>query len=404
MTSRSILILLILTVANIQVVSQSAAKPISPSSITDNNIYPTPPPPKLPAAGGTIVDPTFDTTIMRLTDARDGRNNQVSYSYWPSFNKDSTYLWITSDDTTYLYYFDPKNFKVISKRRLFQFLPSGVSPITEDMIWSSKTPNLLYFHDGKRLWGYNVDTSTYMPIKDFRGPLPSTRLWQMSKSDDDNVFAFTLKNSNYNVIGYIAWKRNDDSIIRKDRDTLDEVKVDKTGRYLLVKTGISGKGAIEGQVLNLQTGAIDNLTDDEPDYNPGHSDMGMGYVIGHDNWLNRVLRRDLSKPHSFISIFEWPDWTQDNHYSLLSENEDWMLISSFGKGGTEASGPFWNEVFLVATDGSKRVRHLAHHQSIVRDYEDSPRANISRDGRFAVLTSNWGMMGRRDVFIIQIPQ
>src|SRR6185436_13599770 len=38
----------------------------------DYGTYPVPPAPSLPAAGGTIVDPTFETTIMRLTDANDG--------------------------------------------------------------------------------------------------------------------------------------------------------------------------------------------------------------------------------------------------------------------------------------------------------------------------------------------
>jgi len=33
----------------------------------DYGTYPVPPPPPLPPAGGTVIDPTFETTIMRLT-------------------------------------------------------------------------------------------------------------------------------------------------------------------------------------------------------------------------------------------------------------------------------------------------------------------------------------------------
>ncbi|HKP87893.1 MAG TPA: Ig and FN3 domain-containing protein, partial [Blastocatellia bacterium] len=58
--------------------------------ITDKNVYPEPPAPALPAAGGTFRDPVFGTTIMRVTDERDGPFNVTNYSYYPSFNKDST--------------------------------------------------------------------------------------------------------------------------------------------------------------------------------------------------------------------------------------------------------------------------------------------------------------------------
>ena len=75
---------------------------------------------------------------------------------------------------------------------------------------------------------------------------------------------------------------------------------------------------------------------------------------------------------------------------------------SVSNGG--APGPFRNEIFQVSTDGSQRVRRLAHHHSVYRDYWDTPRANISRDGRFVAFTSNWGSTTRRDVFLIKVPQ
>jgi hypothetical protein len=41
---------------------------------------------------------------------------------------------------------------------------------------------------------------------------------------------------------------------------------------------------------------------------------------------------------------------------------------------------------------------------VFRDYWDTPRADISRDGKFIAFTSNWGSASRRDVFIIKVPQ
>ncbi|MBK9313239.1 MAG: hypothetical protein IPM55_03155 [Acidobacteria bacterium] len=371
---------------------------------TGNEILAPPPPPALPTAGKTFVDPTFGTMILRLTDSRDGRDNHNSYSYWPSFNSNSTHVWINCSNAAYLYDFDPVNFLASNKRPLFQKLPSGVNAFIEDAIWSSNSAEIIFFHDTMRLWSYNVVTSTYTLIKDFRGPLPPGNLVQMSKSDDDMVFAFTFKDTNYKVTGYVVWNRQTNLLTRHNRSPLDEVQIDKTGRYLLVKTGQSGNGIVEGQVLDLATGSIEDLIDNEPDFNPGHSDMGRGFVIGHDNHRNRSLRRELATPHDFTPVFEWlNDWSQGYHISLLASDESWMLISTYDGGSHKQPGPFHNEIFQVATDGSKRVRRLAHHQSVIRDYWDTPRANISRDGRFIVFTSNWRTQEQRDVFILKVP-
>ncbi len=50
--------------------------------------------PALPKAGETLIDPTFGTTILRLTDERDGKYCINAYSYWPTFNRDSTRLFV----------------------------------------------------------------------------------------------------------------------------------------------------------------------------------------------------------------------------------------------------------------------------------------------------------------------
>jgi hypothetical protein len=90
----------------------------------DYGIYPVPPPPPLPAAGGTLIDPTFGTTIMRLTDANDGPDCINSYSYWPTCNLNSTRLLIYSGTAPLLYRFDPVNFTILDK-----------------VIWNTGTPD-----------------------------------------------------------------------------------------------------------------------------------------------------------------------------------------------------------------------------------------------------------------------
>lgn len=378
----------------------------------DYGTYPVPPAPPLPAAGGAVIDPTFETRIMRLTDANDGPDCTNAYSYWPTFNVNSTRLMVYSGTAPLLYRFDPVNFKIIEKVIWNTPTPIGGTVGWEDAIWSGSDPDVIYAHDsiGMHLWAYNVATQTYTLVTDLTAQYErGDYLWQMSKDiTTDNVFAFTRRDARYNVVGYLVWRRDLNQVVYDVATTqLDEVQVDKSERYLVVKTGQQGAGAIEVQVVDLKTLAVENLTDDGPDYAPGHSDNGNRIVVGADNWRNQVTYRTLAHPHSLSTLISYgSDWTQDYHVSMLADNERWVLISSYsGESGTP-DGPFHDEIYQVATDGSLKVRRLAHHFSIYGgDYYASPRADISRDGRFVAFTSNWGVEGgRKDVFILKIPK
>src|SRR5262245_41634262 len=226
----------------------------------------------------------------------------------------------------------------------------------------------------------------------------------MSRSLDDDVFAFSRRdNATYAYTGYFAWRRSTDTFLIDESTTmLDEVQVDKNGQYLVIKTGVSGQGAIEVRVADLRSAMFTDLTDNGPDFAPGHSDNGHGVVIGADNWTNRVTFRQLATPHTLTSTLDFAnDWTQDYHLSMLANDESRIMLSLY-ESGAHTPGVFHDEILQVATDGSQAVRRLAHHRAIVSGYEDSPRANISRDGCFIAFTSNWGVSGRRDVFIVSL--
>ena len=110
----------------------------------DRNVYPEPAAPALPRAGGTYVDPVFRTTIMRVTDESDGTSCVNAYSYWPTFNLNSTRFFVSCDDTPKLYRFDPDAFQILSKEPMFTAqAPGGGWPNTEDLTWSGLNPNVI---------------------------------------------------------------------------------------------------------------------------------------------------------------------------------------------------------------------------------------------------------------------
>ena len=368
---------------------------------TDRGAYPEGTAPALPSAGGKIIDPVFGTEMLRVTDERDGANFGTAYAYWPTFNSNSTRLLVQDDDgPSLLCTFDPNTFQIGSKERLVYPPGSGLTT-DEDAFWSALDPDILFIHRGAIIWAYNVRTKSYSEVGDMSAYFPAgAYLLQMTVSRDDDTFAFTVRNSDYSVRGYAVWRDSANSVIHyTETQQLDEVQIDKTGRYLGVKTGLQGAGKIQARIVDLNTQTVTDLTDNAPGFAPGHGDYGMGTVVAYDNWTNRLSIRNLASPLSINTALSFgDDWLIDMHFSLLADDERWGLMSVYN------SGPVYErELVMVATDGSQRVRRFAHHYSRLVDYNDSPRANLSRDGRFAAFTSNWGGRSRRDLFIAKVP-
>jgi len=378
----------------------------APGIKTDLGVCHLPPAPKLPGSGGVFKDPTFGTGIMRVTDETDGGENCNAYSYWPSFNSDSTRFHISCGGRYVLYRFDPEAFRLSGKEPLFaKKPPSGSEPRWEDSIWAADDPDVLYCHEGLNLWAYNVARQEYTLVKDFSREFPPGHLCQLSKSMDGLVFTGSLQDPEWKRTGYFVWNRDKDQLVIYQTEDHDEVQMDKSGRFCVIKTGRQGKDAVEIRIADLWTGRIEDLTDHGPDFAPGHSDNGNGIIVGHDNIRNQLTFRRLDSPHDIKTILDLRnDWSQDYHVSMLADDESWVTLSFYVGNKLPSSGLFKNEIIQVSTDGSQRIRRLAHHRSVFKSYWDSPRANISRDGRFIVFTSNWEGTGQRDVFILRVPQ
>jgi hypothetical protein len=376
---------------------------------TDRRVYPEPPLPELPAAGGKFRDPVFGTEIMRVTDERDGKSNGTFYPLWPTLNADSTRLLARSSEVgDRLYDFDPTAFRLGRKSPLPRLPDNGVL-ITEGAIWSPRDPDTLYggTFNGPMLWALNVARQTYTLVKDFTREPGFTKgdyIWQMSMSADEDVFAFTHKNAAYKVVGYTVWRRSTNKLLINSNSAIeDEVRLDKSGRYLLRYLATKDNG-FDCYVVDMQTGRTEGLKPDEPDYSPGHGDVGTAMLVAWDNNDNRFLRRSLADPHHFKSVLEMGrDW-MNQHLSLLARDESWALVSFYSYRGAGGLGPglFHDELVLVKTDGSGQFRRLLQHRSKAQDYWAMPRANISYDGRFAAFSSNWGGSDRVDLFIARI--
>lgn len=409
----------------------NSMRPPGASIKTDGGTYREPLLPVLPKSGCKFFDPTFGTELMRVTDEEDGPSNSTYYSYWPTFNSNNTRLLVRHSNSASIYNFDPQAFTLDPTSKREVPAPSvGVGLLSQGAIWSSNEPNILYgISSASKLWELDTEAMAYSPVRDFTGDLGANEwLDQMSKSDDNRLFAFSIKTlvpvngeDEVEEVGYIIYDREAGQILRKEyalgRDTvsgkdylnnLDEVQLDKSGTYLVIATSTSGFVlVISGssppvEITNLPT---------------GHSDVGTGTLVGYYSVAaNKLLKRSLATPNDTpVELLNMGDYQQNVTLSLRGTDESWSLVG-FNDGYTPLSGQgkFHRELILVKNDGSGQIRRIAHHRSIFAfgpgngqtDYWAIPHANMSRDGRFVAFSSNWGapqgINSRVDLFIARI--
>jgi WD40-like Beta Propeller Repeat len=401
---------------------------------TDHAVYAEPPLPALPRAGGKFIDPVFGSEIMRATDEADGPAPGLGtyYSHWPTFNSNNTKLLIRKGETgeAIIKTFDPVNFQLRSGYvTLPSSFPAGGSPSWESSIWSGTDPNLIYtfpnYDDGgMRLYSYNIATKTFRLIKDFKALARGKDYFkQMYMSADEDVFCWLQHRVGANdgaPIAYVVYKRSIDKVLFHNSALeyvggINEVHVDKSGKWLHIVIPTVQADGTGTRFLNLQTGQYQALRK-EIDHPPGHGDLGTETMVGFDNYEGgiSIRRLDKARTHKIILLFRTlqgkTDWTFDHHGSMLADDESWETVGTYRD--PEINLPsyhlFEDEIMQVSTDGSQRIRRLCHTRTAIDNktatsgYWATPKPTISKDGRYIAFTSNWEKSGRYDLFIVKV--
>jgi hypothetical protein len=403
---------------------------------TMRGVYPEPSLPRLPPAGGKFTDQTFGTEILRATDERDDSVGlSTYYSHWPTFNRDNTYILVKKglSGDALIKTFNSEAFSVGSGYQPGPVNIPGKGNVSinfESAIWHPTDPHLiycfpLYYEGGMRLFTFNVVTRRYALVKNF-GSLathPTDYLKQMYMSADGDVFAWlqmSVRTGSSKVHAFLVWRKSTDAVLAHTVDSyvggINEVHVDKSGKYVSIHLNQAQPNASRTRFLNLQTGTVEFLYQNERDRPTGHGDLGTGTIVGFDNYACGIHLRRLNAIHSPELQFSFKnekgtaDWTNDFHGTLLADNEDWITIGTYFDPAVPlpSTGVFKDEIMQVALDGSGRFRRICHTRSAIDNkteasgYWAMPKPTISRDGRFIAFTSNWEKSGRFDVFIARI--
>ncbi|MFL6227761.1 MAG: hypothetical protein ACJ741_03170, partial [Pyrinomonadaceae bacterium] len=276
---------------------------------------------------------------------------------------------------------------------------------------------------GRKLASLDLATNTYNVVADFGAlsvaglNLVTNGIQSMHMDAHDEVFVFRVTNRVSGAEqGYFAYRRSANRVLfYKPNTDVHHVLVDRSGRYVVAKYNTQIADKPNSTVVDLQAAPITftDLVDAAPDQSPGgHGDVGTGVVLGGAHNIDTFTFRSLAAPHSYVNTLSYgsndaprdprmpgTNWGPPAHMSLLADDETFALVESYA---CDPATPLCDELDQIGNAPNPSVRRLLHHHSVYRQYEDSPRATISRDGRFVAFTSNWGGTARRDLFIARI--
>lgn len=378
--------------------------------LTGNAIYVEPvTPPSLPSAGSLATDPTFGTQILRLTDSGDSAGDcNTGYSNQPAFNVNNTKvraICTVGSHRLKVWDFNPSTM-VRSNGRIQANPPSGAQQEYHAQ-WSRTVYNKFYVVNNRVIYEVTIPdggstTWTNVTIRDFAAELPAVdHITQFSMSSDNDVFAFHYVTAGVSN-GYMAYKRSTNTILLNvsNEGTIDEVEIDKSGRYLV---SLKNSGALH--VWDLQ-GTPTRTTVTADVFN--HRGMGNGVVVSHCA-SRRLCIRNLATPNSVTYLLPAESWVygdSQDHFSMTGP-DGWMLGCRYKTNAQVVTAAYNNECTQISTTGNQAVRRIVHNRANVwsSDGDASARGSLSIDGQFLAWTSNWEGANagvRNDVYIGKI--
>jgi hypothetical protein len=285
-----------------------------------------------------------------------------------------------------------------------------------DAIWSHSDPDIVFYRAGTGIAAYNVRTGSSTQIVDWSKQFADAPFsYRLTASENDDVFCWARVKTDYTYVGWGCFQRSTGQFWHEPADRLGQyakAQIDKSGRWLWNVSYLLPPG-IEGEVFDLANGGAvaGQMTNGAPDFAPGHGIQGPGWVIGADDWNNRDNRRAWDAIHTITNVTPAStDWCCTGEYTMLNTANDFYYVA-ITEMKAHVDGLFHDELIGRATDGSGAVRRLAHIHAVVNydsngsyDYWSIPKPSVSYSGKFVAFNSNWGNSGRRDVFVVRIPQ
>ncbi len=319
------------------------------------------------------------TPITDATTAPQGCEPRT-YPYWSQINNhagaDHCYAFVGRVGLHPLLLTIRKSDLVVTETRDLPFAGTG-----EGWYFSDTRPHALYILLARSLIRYDVVTDQTETVFTLHPALGAT-LWQAHSSADDQVHSATVKGQDYEDLGCVVARADGTQTFYAAHEGYDECQIDQSGRYLVIKEGLGAN-----QIIDLQTGAEHTIPD--MDGAVGHSDCGVGTLIGEDDSSDRwqLVRWELGNLASGMRVLiRGPvDWR--NGMGHCAVRGDRVLVS--GDDG----------IYLVDRFGA--ITPIAQPVMAQTDYDHQLRACWDATGEFCLWLADPGS-GRFDAFLERV--
>ncbi len=400
-------------------------------AITDRLPRAKPPVPVLGPAGFTFTDPIFGAPIRRVTDPTlaAGASWQVpSNAHLAAWNADSTCFYVMGTGGKRLYQIDG------SSPGEFRSQPEAqCSRVDPDVIFVGGGPI------ARTLQRCSISRRTYTSLLDLDTlglnlATPRTYIGGICSSAAPEVVVVFFGGEQADRHRYVVWLPLDGRA-RKIIDTqapivaggglagfwLHSVSVDLSGRYVVLYPTSSLSPAIAKKILWDTTTDTYTLLPEVAARMGGHDALGFGTMINMEGasvgqpwdaaqWVVRDLATPLVMTDVVNPVLTPKVTTLEDHTSTNGRGP--VLSSTFHSGPITLWRAWDDELLLIDPVAGGTIRRVMHTRSVIdpNQFWTQPIANLSPDGRWAIVTSTWeNTLGvdpdggfRRDVFLVEL--
>jgi hypothetical protein len=381
-----------------------------------------------PALHTPFPDPTFGTTVTRVTDpsmAPEAMANPVlglrhEYARFPVLNADNTKVVLQVLGGADGGVFEVRD--LASGKLLYKISPERGDP---EMSWHPTSPHLLFYRSGNEVEVLHADSGRIETLMAFQQYYAISTREEGRPSDDWRYYAFLgFRDSSYATADIVVADLVEKRVVATwpNAGSPDWVSMSPSGKYVVVqwtddqgtrlydrdtlayvRTVISNAphcdfafDADGDEVLVYQATSgkqIDELSCPKP---PNGSPIASARLV---DGKKKILLGDCNKadwtPVITGALVGW-NWFTPHFSGIASRRHPgWVLVSTYTtpENGTH---PYAREVFWLKLDGSGQIRHITHHHSDQvstdekKDYWAEPQATSSWDGTIVLFSSVWG--------------
>ena len=424
--------------------STAQLAPSTYSAYTGTDPKPSPSPaPTLGPANSILVDPTFGSRVLRVTDSHTAGGSSFipeDAGFFRTWNANSTAFKLeTTNGTTYWTDFDPVNFQAGTLHRL------GFDSHWE---WSAVDPESLYFLNSSQLSRYNIATQAMTnlaatpngePVR-YHVAVVGHDNWVCSAagagSQDTYTKLFCVNPSTSEARHIDIVNRTINGVAQHDPNWptsaagqtigIHSIFGSAGGTWLGVVFMHAGWNKNGVAVLNLETNTWSLVTGADRYYS-GHQSLGNGQYVNGSGSVNgkdsrgAVVRNAdaLMNAAQYTFIMQpyatsgWYDGEHSSWFNASTNPNAPILFSRYDVTAPPNALPWLGEIILAATDGSNTVWRFAHNHNDGNTFYGQAFAQISNDGRWALFSSYWdgtlggsngdfGLSTRVDTFVVEL--